>query len=468
MRRTLRDRARRPGRRRRAPRGDHRQLRRGGARLPRRRSARRGPARPVDARASTASSCSAACASATPRLQVILMTAFSTVQSAIEAMKLGAFEYLIKPFTDEELLAAVDGALRPRPPARRAPPPPARATPADRPRAAASATWSAAPSRCAACSALVERTAETDATVLDHRRDGHRQGAGRARHPRALSAARARPFVAVNCAALPETLLESELFGHEQRRLHRRRQDQRAGRFEQADGGTVFLDEIGEMPPPLQAKLLRVLQEREFERVGGTETIRVDVRVVAATNRDLDDRDRRGPLPRGPLLPPERRRRSHSRRCASAARTSRCSRRHFLAEKCAAARGRPQALTPEAPMAAAPALRLPRQRPRAREPHRARRGPLRRRPRRPRRLSRVLGGRHEPPRSSSRRSSAAPWQRLGHPAIGGEGSRAPAGRDAPIAAYPDLPNEEIARLLGTSRRVFELRLAEFGIAKRQR
>ena len=115
-----------------------------------------------------------------------------------------------------------------------------------------------------------------------------------------------RNFVKVNCAALQENLLESELFGHE-KGAFTSADRQRIGRFEQADGGSLFLDEIGDMSPSTQAKILRVLQEHEFERLGGTRTLRVDVRLVAATNRDLAEHGRAGLVPRGPLLPPERR-----------------------------------------------------------------------------------------------------------------------------------------------------------------
>ena len=110
----------------------------------------------------------------------------------------------------------------------------------------------------------------------------------------------------MNCAALQENLLESELFGHE-KGAFTGADKQRIGRFEQADGGTLFLDEIGDMSPSTQAKILRVLQEHEFERLGGTRTLRVDVRLIAATNRDLPAMVAGRPVPRGPLLPPERR-----------------------------------------------------------------------------------------------------------------------------------------------------------------
>ena len=115
-----------------------------------------------------------------------------------------------------------------------------------------------------------------------------------------------RAFVKVNCAALQENLLESELFGHE-KGAFTSADKQRIGRFEQADGGTLFLDEVGDMSPSTQAKILRVLQEHEFERLGGTRTLRVDVRIIAATNRNLTHDGAGRPVPRGPVLPAERR-----------------------------------------------------------------------------------------------------------------------------------------------------------------
>jgi len=133
---------------------------------------------------------------------------------------------------------------------------------------------------------IVRRVSAADATVLLRGESGTgKEVVARTIH--ALSPRRARPFVCVNCAAVPETLLESELFGHE-RGAFTGAVERRIGRFEQANGGTVFLDEIGEMPMSTQAKILRVLQEREFQRVGGTKSLRVNVRLVASTNRDLE------------------------------------------------------------------------------------------------------------------------------------------------------------------------------------
>ncbi len=133
-----------------------------------------------------------------------------------------------------------------------------------------------------------------------------------------------RPFMNITCSAIPETLLESELFGHERGAFTDARQQKR-GLLESADGGTVFLDEIGEMVPALQAKLLRFLEEKTFKRVGGAHDITVDVRVIAATNRNLEEQVKAGQVPRGPLLPAERAADPAAAAARARRRHSRCS-----------------------------------------------------------------------------------------------------------------------------------------------
>jgi len=215
---------------------------------------------------------------AKPKLPIILMTAHGTTETAIEATKLGAYEYLVKPFEADELLDLVAAAV-------------ANCRLMSEPVELGEARM--AQSAIIGNSRLMQgiykeigRVAATPVTVLI------RGATGTGKELIALAiyqhSDRAdKPFIAVNCAAIPETLLESELFGHERGAFTDARV-RRIGRFEQAQGGTLFLDEIGDLNPNTQAKLLRVLQERCIQRLGGAENIPVDVRVIAATHRNLE------------------------------------------------------------------------------------------------------------------------------------------------------------------------------------
>jgi DNA-binding NtrC family response regulator len=222
-----------------------------------------------------------------PRTAVVLMTGYGSVENAVEAMRLGAFDFVQKPLDLEQLEVRV---RRAREHAQLA----GEVASLRRERRAALAgdgIVGESPGLRAAVE-LAERVAGSRATVLVCGESGTGKeliaGVVHSRSPRADGS-----FVKVNCAALPETLLESELFGHE-RGAFTGADRTRVGRFEQADGGTLFLDEIGDMSAATQAKLLRVLQDQEFYRLGGTRAIRTDVRIVAATNHDLESAIRDG------------------------------------------------------------------------------------------------------------------------------------------------------------------------------
>jgi DNA-binding NtrC family response regulator len=214
-----------------------------------------------------------------PTLPVIVMTAFGSIETAVDAMKRGAEDFITKPVDPDLLRLLVARAIERRMKERqsllfeeshsRSMPAIIGESPAIR-----------------AVQAEAQRVAATDATVLLEGESGTgKELFARAIHE--LSSRHSRPFVAINCAAIPETLLESELFGHE-RGSFTGALSRRLGKFELAEGGAVFLDEIAELAPPMQGKLLRVLQERSFHRVGGTIPIHVDVRIIAASNRPLD------------------------------------------------------------------------------------------------------------------------------------------------------------------------------------
>jgi two-component system, NtrC family, response regulator AtoC len=214
-----------------------------------------------------------------PEVEVIVMTAHGTVDNAVEAMKLGAFEYLQKPLSGpDELRLLVARAVERRGLRDQVDRSTRHAEPAGPQLTYGDPTMKPVVE-------AIEKVARTSATVLLLGESGTgKEVAARAIH--ALGARAAKPFMAINCAALSEQLLESELFGHEKGAFTGATERKR-GRLELADGGTFFLDEVGELKPELQAKLLRVLQERRFERVGGSRTLEVDIRWVAATNRDL-------------------------------------------------------------------------------------------------------------------------------------------------------------------------------------
>jgi len=229
-----------------------------------------------------------------PDAVVMIMTGFGTVEAAVEAMKLGAFDFIQKPFPPEVVRLKIEGALA------------LRAARQDRERASQAAD---AFSRDLAAPfspqgiigdstamqdvlRLVEKVAKADTTVFIHGESGTgKELVARAIHD--ASARKDKPFITVSCAALAETLLESELFGHEKGSFTGAIK-RKLGRFELADGGTLFLDEIGDVPLSVQTKLLRVLQERAFDRVGGEELVHVDVRVISATNRDITEQVKTG------------------------------------------------------------------------------------------------------------------------------------------------------------------------------
>src|SRR4051812_3673141 len=215
-----------------------------------------------------------------PTTAVILMTAFGSVNTAVEAMKTGAFDYVQKPFEIEEMEVKIEKALEMK--RLKGELEYLRGTQQDIYEFERIIGSSEALQRVLD---IVKKVAKSNTTVLIRGETGTGKEliAGATHHN---SLRNARNFVKVNCAALQENLLESELFGHE-KGAFTGADKQRIGRFEQADGGTLFLDEIGDMSPNTQAKILRVLQEHEFERLGGTRTLKVDVRLIAATNRDL-------------------------------------------------------------------------------------------------------------------------------------------------------------------------------------
>jgi DNA-binding NtrC family response regulator len=219
---------------------------------------------------------------ANPALSVVMITAHGTIKTAVEAMKYGAFDYVTKPFDMDEIKLVVKNALE-------------RSQLLVENASLKQELKSrfrfdeivGSSGKMQEVYRIIERVANSNATVLIRGESGTgKELVAKAIHYNSLRSE--KPFIAVSCAALPETLLESELFGYE-KGAFTGAAGQKRGRFELAHQGTLFLDEIAELSPAMQVKLLRVLQERQFERVGGTKTVSVDVRLVAATNRDLED-----------------------------------------------------------------------------------------------------------------------------------------------------------------------------------
>jgi DNA-binding NtrC family response regulator len=215
-----------------------------------------------------------------PKTMCIILTGHATIKGAVEAVKNGAFDYMTKPVTASELWVAVEKALK------------YKALKEENVRLKRELKQKYSHKNIIGTSeaiqkifSLIDKVADTDSTVLIN----GPSGTGKELIARAVhydSGRGDKPLVIINCGAIPEALLESELYGHE-KGSYTGAHKARVGRFEMANGGTIFLDEIGEMSPSLQVKLLRVLQDQRFERVGGTKTIHVDVRIIAATNKNL-------------------------------------------------------------------------------------------------------------------------------------------------------------------------------------
>jgi len=222
-----------------------------------------------------------------PRLDVVMMTAFGTISSAVEAMRRGAFDYVTKPFDNDEILLLVNRALEIR----------QLSSEVEALRGELEARYGfteivGISRELQDVFRMVSKVVRVDVTVLVTGESGTgKELVARAIHRRSNRSA--GPFVAVNCSAIPQTLVESEFFGHEKGSFTDAKES-RPGKFEQADGGSLFLDEIGDLPLDAQAKLLRALQERQVTRLGARAAKAVDVRVVAATNKDLDREVKQG------------------------------------------------------------------------------------------------------------------------------------------------------------------------------
>ena len=224
-----------------------------------------------------------------PHVPVIMITAYGSVGQAVEAIKAGAFDYIEKPFEQDSIRTIVDKAIGQAVANQRAP----RQTlyPADLESSGRFGLVGQS-EQMHAIFKVIEQVADTPSTVLITGESGTgKELVAKALHEQ--SSRKDKPFIKINCAAIPKTLMESELFGYE-KGAFTGATSSKPGRFELADGGTLFLDEIGEIPVEMQVKLLRAIQESEFERVGGIKTLKVDVRLITATNRDLEQEIQRG------------------------------------------------------------------------------------------------------------------------------------------------------------------------------
>jgi len=224
-----------------------------------------------------------------PQVPVIMITAYGSVGQAVEAIKAGAFDYIEKPFEQDQIRVIVDKAVK-QSVANRAAPRPNFYVPGDDARGRFGLVGDSAELN--AIFEIIDKVADTPTTVLITGESGTgKELVAKALHEQ--SSRKGGPFIKINCAAIPKTLMESELFGYD-KGAFTGATSSKPGRFELADGGTLFLDEIGEIPVEMQVKLLRAIQESEFERVGGIKTIKVDVRLITATNRDLEHEIQRG------------------------------------------------------------------------------------------------------------------------------------------------------------------------------
>lgn len=228
-----------------------------------------------------------------PNTPVLIMTSYASLRSAVDSMKMGAVEYIAKPFDHDEMLAAVENILARKQRASADAPAPDTVTPGED--AASGDPANIMFGKCEAMQkvfTLIRKVAPTETTVLIQGESGTgKELAARALH--LLSPRATKPLISVNCAAIPESLIESELFGHEKGSFTGA-VSARTGLIEAADGGSLFLDEIGELPPEAQARLLRVLQEGEIRKVGSTQSRKVSVRMIAATHRNLKAMTRTG------------------------------------------------------------------------------------------------------------------------------------------------------------------------------